>query len=188
MKSQCHEYKNHNDIIHKLPRELQIHCLQFLTTPNERIIVIGSKNVGKTTCINQLMQNTHSHKYNPITDINTRVKIAELNDANNYNFLKKPTNIIVICDVISSVSMHNIYNNFIPKYVHLNVPFTIIINNTTDADISKWQMHEIKILIKQKQFFEKQLKSKIPIHWISSNMPFPSRDFEYIMNKYGYDY
>lgn len=44
-----------SNIIHLLPRELQIHCLQFLITPNERILVVGSKKVGKTSFINRFI-------------------------------------------------------------------------------------------------------------------------------------
>ena len=46
-----------SNIIHLLPRELQIHCLQFLITPNERILVVGSKKVGKTCFINRFINN-----------------------------------------------------------------------------------------------------------------------------------
>jgi len=168
-----------SNIIHLLPRELQIHCLQFLITPNERILVVGSKKVGKTCFINRFINNDiNQDNTRSICTINNRAKIVEVTK-DNYNFKQKPTKILIICDITSSYSITQIYNKFIPKYKDLNVPFTIIINRK-HVNISKWKMQEIILL---HEMCRKMNYTNIPVHWIYMNRHFPIKDFEYITNE-----
>jgi GTPase SAR1 family protein len=164
------------NIIHLLPRELQIHCLQFLITPNERILVVGSKKVGKTSFINRFINNDNNQdNTRSICTINNRAKIVEVTK-DNYNFKQKPTKILIICDITSSYSITQIYNKFIPKYKNLNVPFTIIINRK-DLKISKWEINLLHEICRKMNY------TNIPIHSIYMNGHFPIQDFEYITNE-----
>ena len=168
-----------SNIIHLLPRELQIHCLQFLITPNERILVVGSENVGKTCFINKFINNDNNqHNTRSICTINNRAKIVEVEE-DNYNFKQKPTKILIICHITSNYSISQIYNKFIPKYKDLNVPFTIIINKTA-AHISKWKIQQIFLL---DEICRKMNYTNIHVHLIYMNKHFPIQDFEYITNE-----
>lgn len=171
-----------SNIIHLLPRELQIHCLQFLITPNERILVVGSENVGKTCFINKFINNDNNqHNTRSICTVNNRAKMVEANE-DNYNFKQKPTKILIMCDVTSTYSITQIYNKFIPKYKDLNVPFTIIINKT-DVNNSKWKMQEI---ISLHEICRKMNHANIHVnclHWISMNKHFPIQHFDCVTNE-----
>lgn len=150
--------QNDNSIICRLPREIQIQCLQFLV-PNQRLLVVGDKNVGKTTFINRLREQEEqciNKKGIQIMESNTDKCILN----------KKPTKIIFMCDATSGVSMSQIYNHYIPKHKHLQIPFTIIINKT-DISPSKWKIADIIIMKKKIHEFEEELGTTIPIHWLS---------------------
>ena len=148
-----------NSIIYRLPRELQIQCLQLLI-PNERILVVGYKNVGKTNFINLLQEQEQENIHKKA------VQIMELNK-DKIQFNKNPTKIIFICDTTSSISISQIHNHYIPTYKHLRIPFTVIINKT-DISPSKWKIQDIIIVQTKIRKFEKELGITIPIHWISN--------------------
>lgn len=171
-----------SNIIYLLPRELQIHCLQFLITPNERILVVGSEKVGKTCFVNKFMNN-HDNRHNTrsICTINNRAKMVEANE-DDHNFKQKPTKILIMCDVTSTYSITQIYNKFIPKYNDLNVPFEIIVNRK-DANNSKWKMQEI---ISLHEMCRKMNHANIHVnclHWISMNKHFPIQHFDHVTNE-----
>jgi GTPase SAR1 family protein len=152
-----------NSIIHRLPRELQIECLQLLI-PSQRLLVVGHKKSGKTTFINQLREREQEY-------IDKKgVQIMELNK-DKVQFNKNPTKIICICDSTSCVSISQIHDHYIPKYKHLQIPFVLIINKA-DISCSKWKISHIKTLQKKIHVFEKELGITIPIHWISNKTKF----------------
>jgi hypothetical protein len=109
-----------NSIIYKLPRELQIECLQYLIPNerlllvgnNERLLIIGSNDNDKTIFINRL---TQSKKYFTVVELHT----------NKFNII--PTKIIILMDATSYS-----YHNYIPFYKYLKIPF-IILNQIKDS-------------------------------------------------------
>jgi len=152
-----------NSIINRLPRELQIECLQMLI-PSQRLLVVGNKKSGKTTFINQLREREQEY-------IDKKgIQIMELNK-DKVQFKKNPTKIICICDITSKVSISQIHDHYIPRYKHLQIPFTIIMNKS-DISCSKWKIRDIKTLHAKIHVFEKELGMTILIHWISNKTKF----------------
>lgn len=152
-----------NSIINRLPRELQIECLQLLI-PSQRLLVVGHKKSGKTTFINLLREREQEY-------IDKKgVQIMEL-QKDKFLFNKNPTKIICICDSTSGVSISQIHEHYIPKYKHLQIPFIIIINKA-DISPSKWKIRDIIILQTKIRLFEKELGMTIHIHWISNKNKF----------------
>ena len=147
-----------NSVIHTLPRELQIECLKFLV-PCQRILVVGHEKSGKTTFINLLREREQEIIHEK------GVQIMEL-QKDKIKFNQNPTKIMFVCDLTSSVSISQIHEHYIPKYKHLQIPFTIIINK---ADIcpSKWKIRDMMTLHTKTPVFENELGTTIPIRWIS---------------------
>jgi hypothetical protein len=121
-----------NSIIYRLPRELQIQCLQFLSIRipnerllvvgnNERLLIVGSNDNDKTTFINLLRRATQPKKLpllnKPKTFYNIKEKTIK-KTINNFNI--KPTKIIILSDVTSYS-----YEYYIPFYKYLNIPFIV---------------------------------------------------------------
>lgn len=160
------------EIINKLPRCLQIECMKYLITPNERIILIGVNGVGKKSfirkCKNEEFQQEYIYYYNyknkaNILNINQRIKIAILSGLWNVGFLENkilkllnqqlPTRMVFMASVISSVSLRQIYQCYIPLLLNLYHPFIskskfkidIILTNT-DHPRYTWRELELRTL------------------------------------------
>ena len=111
-----------NSIIYRLPKELQIQCLQFLipnerlllVDNNERLLIVGSNDNDKTIFINRL---TQSKKYFTVVELHT----------NKFKII--PTKIIILMNATSYS-----YHHYIPFYKYLNIPF-IILNQIKDARV-----------------------------------------------------
>jgi GTPase SAR1 family protein len=181
-------------IIERLPVSIQILCLQFLITPNERILLMGTKGVGKTSFLNKILQKTFNNNHEKceddemlkLYDVNRRVKIAELHEQiiySNHKIPINPTKIIIMADVSCTKSIRKIYNYFIPTYKILTNNFVIIINKF-DVNKSSWKKKELKILLHKITDFEKHVNQKIPIHWFSIKGELSITRFNYITNEF----
>jgi septin family protein len=113
--------------------------------PNERILVVGSKNSGKTTFINLFQKLVKSHKST------NYYSMMEINDEIN-EVMKKPTKIIVICDITCHNSIEQIYEHYIPYYKDLygvNIPLIIFVNKIEKCSYNTPTEENVRIL-KQK--------------------------------------
>jgi small GTP-binding protein len=177
------------ELIKKLPTTLQIHCLQYLITPNERILLVGDEGSGKTTFIQKIKGEPFSEKYYPtffyeFYTINKRVKIIEVGGqwffSSAYKKDINPTNIIIVVNVTSYMIMYNSVNMYIQKYRKYNVPFTIIVNKT-DIPHALWNKY---YLIYKIQNIKPPLLHPVTIHLVSFKNDNITDKFSYIVNEY----
>jgi len=174
-----------SEIIVNLPVSLQIECLKYLITPNERILLVGSRDIGKSYFI-QKCQNkpfpvfvnmygfmvskpnviVNTVRNNVITKLNSRVQIAELNGLQlqiNESILKKTTKIIIMGSLTSSVSIQKIYRYYIPKFINKSIQIEIVLTHS-DAPNYTWKHLELRLLKRQMKIHHLHQK----IHYISN--------------------
>jgi len=164
-----------SEIISKLPTALQIECIKYLVTPNERIILLGINGVGKKSfirkCNNFDFQSEYSINFDSVEFIkfNKRVKIAVLSGLWSYTlefrllkFVKQPpTRVILMASVISSLSLRKIYLYYIPLFLGLrnemkdkpDFKIDIILTNT-DHPRYTWKELELRILKRKLKEFD----------------------------------
>jgi hypothetical protein len=175
-----------NNIIYRLPRELQIECLQFLIPDNEMLFIfrnkkslfVGCKNV-VTTFINRLpdldmRENDDIRyyytplKYKIMKYLHKPYKIMEYSHEN-------PRKIIIMCDVSSPESISQVYNHYIPHYIHLKIPFVILLNANNIYPSARLVppdvIENIRLLQEKIKNIEQKYKTynKIYIHWVHPN-------------------
>ena len=120
------------EIITKLPTSLQIECIKYLITPTEHIILLGINGVGKKSFIRKCNNEEFQYQYTPTyrysnyfekVTLNQRINFAVLGGLFNsclenrlLNLVNKqlPTRIILMASVISSISLRQIYQRYIP--------------------------------------------------------------------------
>jgi GTPase SAR1 family protein len=192
------------EIITKLPSTLQIECIQYLKTPNERIILAGFNGVGKTSFIRRCTNRKFQTNYIPnntnlpeIVTLNQRAKVVVLSDQwtagieqrllRNTNQL--PTRVILMASVITSISLRKIYQYYIPLFLELEREmlangsrFSIdIVLTNTDHPRYTWRELELRRLkLKVREF------NINPVYYVSNKTGdgFDNKYFDYLRNEF----
>jgi len=185
------------EIINRLPTALQIECIKFLVTKNERIILLGVNGVGKKSFVRKCNNEQFQQQYTNITidsiefiEINKRVKLAVLSGlwswTLEYRLLRfvnqPPTRVILMASVISSISIRKIYMYYIPLFLELRkemkhkVGFIIdIILTNIDHPRYTWKELELRTLKRKLKEFD------INSMYLISNKTGTGFDNEYFM-------
>jgi hypothetical protein len=192
------------EIIYKLPTTLQIECLKYLITPNERILLIGIKGVGKKSFINSFTNKTL--QYTTIyKDINNTIEFVRLNDRVNLAVLSElwgvsletqllqiinqlPTRVILMGSVISAISLKKIYQIYIPLFLALSyskfgkngIKIDIILTHTDHPNYT-WKQLELRTL--KRKIIEFKMN---PLCMISTKTGdgLNKRTFEFLSNEF----
>jgi len=163
------------DIITNLPTSLQIECIKYLVTPSERIILLGVNGVGKKCFIRKYNNEKFQHEYTPSSTIvyNNYLEIVRLNQRVNFAVLsglfvlnlevkiqnlvnQLPTRVILMASVISSISLRQIYQRYIPIILgckqEKKFKIDIILTNT-DHPRYTWRELELRTLKRKMKEF-----------------------------------
>jgi GTPase SAR1 family protein len=193
-----------SEIITKLPSTLQIECIQYLKTPNERIILAGFNGVGKTSFIRRCTNREFQTNYIPnntnlpeIVTLNQRAKVVVLSDQWTTgieqrllrNAKQLPTRVILMASVITSISLRKIYQYYIPIFLELEREmlangsmFTIdIVLTNTDHPRYTWRELELrKLKLKVREF------NINPVFYVSNKTGdgFDNKYFDYLRNEF----
>ena len=142
-----------SSIIATLPTPLQVNILQYLVKPNERVLLLGNAEVGKTNFIRRIKKTGFLPQYThtvlvEFNKINDRVSIAEIGGywkccSSVYKQVANPTRIIIMADVTSGLSIRDAILIHLPNCDKYNVPITIIFNKT-DIPQVEWNHHELE--------------------------------------------
>jgi len=141
---------------------------------NPFILVIGSSGSGKTNYINKMLNIPFNKAYVPSKFItfnaipdNNLIQIAELGGQHRYSsqqIYQIPSLIVIVVDITSNLSIKDVYNYYLPNYIHLNINFLIILNKI-DINESSWRKNEILLLnqkvIEYRETFNKNIEIKL---------------------------